>query len=143
VREGEVLPVLYWALLLGALAGGLWIWTEDALSVALLGGAAVGAFAVAGGLAVRRRRRDRPDMDAVPDISLSTALIAAALAAMLIGAEAGLWLVWIGAGTLAFGIGGLMRELLAARRALKAAVTSGRVARADGSRRAPPARSGE
>jgi hypothetical protein len=35
---------------------------------------------------------------------------------MLVGAVAGLWLVLLGAGLLAFGLGGLLRELRAERR---------------------------
>jgi peptidoglycan/LPS O-acetylase OafA/YrhL len=116
LREGAV-AILAWAVLLAALAAMLWIWTEDAIPIAMLGGAAVATAAL--GLVAALRRRRREGLRAVPDLSLATALVGVALAAMLAGAEAGLWLVYVGGGLLALGAGGVARELLAARRAAR------------------------
>jgi hypothetical protein len=110
--------VAAWSALLGALAGMLWIWSPgDELAIGLLGGAALAALALAAALAVASRRSpSEPVLRRVPDLSPATALVALAVVAMLLGARAGLWLVSIGAGLLALGIGSLVRELNAARR---------------------------
>jgi hypothetical protein len=110
--------VLAWAGLLAALTAVLWIWSPgDELAIASLGGAAVAAAALGAGLAVLARRApSEPAARVVPDLSPPTALVAIAIAAMLFGAVAGLWLVLLGAGLLAFGLGGLLRELRAERR---------------------------
>ena len=84
------LTVALWGAFLAVLTTALWIWFPDALSVGLLGGAAVAAWAVAGGFA---------------------------LAGMLYGAEFGFFLVLISAGLLALGLGRLAAELRAERRA--------------------------
>jgi hypothetical protein len=116
VNRGPAIALLAWAGMLAALAGMLWIWVPELLVVALLGGAAIATAALGVLVALRRPPRDGR-IEVVPDLSLATALVALAAAAMLLGAEAGVWLVLIGAGMLVFGMGALTRELAAERRA--------------------------
>jgi peptidoglycan/LPS O-acetylase OafA/YrhL len=116
VRDGPLVPIV-WALLLAPFAVMLWVWSPSALQDALLGGAAVAAALVGVALALRARSAagdDRPRP--VPDLSPSAALIAIALATMLVGASAGPWLIWIGAGLLASALFLLARELRTSRR---------------------------
>ena len=115
-RYAAGLVVLVWAGLLAALGTMLWIWDPEALVVALLGGASV-ATALIGAIVAYRARQAGKAESRVPDLSLGSMLAALALAAMLVGAEAGVFLILIGAGTLALAVGVLARELgLGARR---------------------------
>jgi hypothetical protein len=87
------------------------------IEAALLGGAA--AATVLGGLLVwrldvRAGERERPRV-LVSD-SLATTTLVTGLALALLGAGFGFWLIVIGAGVSALGIGGLAREMLAGRR---------------------------
>jgi hypothetical protein len=114
------LTVALWGAFLAVLTTALWIWFPDALSVGLLGGAAVAAWAVAGGFALAVRRWSRDDLGdarALPEVSAGAAVTAVALAGMLYGAEFGFFLVLISAGLLALGLGRLAAELRAERRA--------------------------
>ena len=110
--------VMAWGGLLAALAAMLWIWSPgDEVAVAVLGGAAVATLVLGVMLAlVERRAPSEPRARLLPDLSPATALVAIALAAMLVGADAGLWLFLLGCGLLAFGLGGLVRERRAERR---------------------------
>jgi exfoliative toxin A/B len=110
VRYAPALVVLLWAGLLAALAAMLWIWDPEALVVALLGGAAA-ATAVLAAVVARRARRPGSAEIEIPDLSIGAAVAAIALATMLVGAEAGLFLVLIGAGLLLFALIILAREL--------------------------------
>jgi hypothetical protein len=115
--RGSVLVPLVWSSFLAVLAAVLWIWSPgDELAIALLGGAAVGAAVVGLVLAARARWRGEPGRLVLPDLSPATSLLAIAVAMLLIGLEAGPWLVWIGAGLLAGALFGLARELRLARR---------------------------
>jgi hypothetical protein len=83
----------------------------------MLGGAS--AACLLAGLALwwldaRRGELERPR--ALPDTSLAAACLAAGLALALLGAGFGLWLILIGAGIVALGAGGLVREQRARRR---------------------------
>jgi hypothetical protein len=109
------LPLLVWATFLAALAGMLWIWTDDAIPIALLGGAAL-ATAVVAAVAALAGRTLGEEVRWVPDMSLATAVIAAGLTAVVLGAEAGLWLVYAGVGMTLFGVAGLVRESAGARK---------------------------
>lgn len=93
-----------------------WIWSEDVLPPAVFTGQAIACIAIAVFIA-RRELSDR--VRALPDLSYATVAVGLGASAMLSGVAFGLWLVLIGAGITAFGLGGLVREHLAARRALR------------------------
>ena len=97
---------LVWAGLLTVLALVLLAWTRSALENGLLFGAAAGVLLLAG-LALRARE---PRRRVVPDLSYPTAVAAAGLGLAVAGSAFGTWLVLIGAGVLAIGLAGLVRE---------------------------------
>jgi hypothetical protein len=119
VKTGA-LVLLIWSLLLAihvpVMAA---IFNENSTSVLLLGGAAAATALVSLGVWVGRRRAEGEDPDVerpVTEVSMASALLGAALALMLLGAQFGVWLVLIGAGLLLAGFGGVARELRAERR---------------------------
>jgi hypothetical protein len=64
-----------------------------------------------------RARHEDPDaVRPVTDVSLASALVGASIALMLLGVRFGVWITEIGAGLLALGIAGVVRELRAERR---------------------------
>jgi MFS family permease len=85
------------------------------------------AFAIGGTLviALLSLLRERPRSPARPrivaDASMASALVGIALGVMLWGAFIGEWLLLIGAGLLALGFGGVLRELYLGRRLDRAA----------------------
>jgi hypothetical protein len=118
--KGGALVLLVWSLLLALYVVVMAaVFHEEATPIWLLGGAAAGTAIVALGLWVRRRRAEAEDPDVerpVTEVSAASALVGAALALMLLGAQFGLWLVLIGGGLLVAGAGGVTRELRAERR---------------------------
>jgi hypothetical protein len=118
VKSAAGTAVAVWSGFLAALALLLAIWVPgDELANLLLWGAALAAATLAVVLTiVARRAPAEPKLLAVPDLSLGAVLIALGLIAMLVAGAAGLWLLYIGAGLLAFGAANLVRELRAARR---------------------------
>ncbi len=64
-----------------------------------------------------RRRRDEGTR-LIADSSFATVTLVAGVALALIGAGFGLWLILIGVGVAALGLGGVVREQRARRRAL-------------------------
>jgi hypothetical protein len=117
------------------LAWGAWLgaWTavqslfihatfpERTIQWVMLGGAA--AATLAAGVIVWRldHRLDagEPASRLLTDQSVASATLVVGLAVALVGASFGLWLILIGAGVAAFGLGGLVREQLARRRAVR------------------------
>ena len=121
IRAGQVL--LAWAALIGAWTVMLWIWSGDAVPVALFGGATLTMAAIGSAALLLGRRRPTPgetepvgEVRAVPDLSLGTFALAAGLAAMALGAVFGLFMVLIGAGLALAGAGRLTTERRAERR---------------------------
>lgn len=114
---------------------GLWlgVWTavqsafvhatfpERTIQWVMLGGASAAALVV--GAIVWRLDRHRDDGEPVArllaDESVASATLVVGLAIALVGASFGLWLMLIGSGVAAFGLGGLVREQLARRRTLR------------------------
>jgi len=92
----------------------------SAAELALLGGA--GAACVLAGVVVLvvERRRPPPEVQTLPDLSPPVVLIAFGVSALLVGAEAGPWLMFLGGGLALIGIGALARERVAERRAERA-----------------------
>lgn len=113
--RGGAGTLLVWAGFLAALAATLWIWSGEALPVALLGGS---ALATAGAGAVTGVLREPADEGErwLPGTSPGTALIAAAIVLAPVGAVFGSFLTLIAAGLLALGAGLLVVELRGARR---------------------------
>jgi hypothetical protein len=123
----SAVPLACYALLIGIAAAVLWVWSPYALPSALLTGGAAAIAVIALAVAVRDRRvgakapgpgaAERP----VPDYSVSILALAYALPTMLVGAYLGLYLILIGGGVLLLGLGGLIREWRAERRAVRRA----------------------
>ena len=121
IRAGQVL--LAWAALIGAWTVMLWIWSSDAVPVALFGGATLTMAAIGSAALLLGRRRSTPgeteavgEVRAVPDLSLGTFALAAGVTAMALGAVFGLFMVLIGAGLALAGAGRLTTERQAERR---------------------------
>ena len=85
----------------------------DWLTPVLLGWAAAGTLGLA---AVVALGGEPAGPRAVPDHSAATVAVAGGVAAMVLGAEAGPWLIYLGAGLTVFGLAGLIRERRAVRR---------------------------
>jgi hypothetical protein len=101
------LVLLAWSALLAVNATVLLAFDGGALPVALLGGAAAATAVLAAVLAALRGAGGR---DAAPSLSVPTALAAAGVAGLVLGAELGTWLVLISAGLLALSLAGLAHE---------------------------------
>ncbi len=108
-------PVLAWAAMLGVAAAGLAVWERhrwEALPLA----AAAAAAAVLGAVLLAWRRRTA-ERRLISDSSAASAVCAAGIALVLLGPAAGVWLSMIGGGLLLLGLGGILRETRAMRRA--------------------------
>lgn len=84
----------------------------------------IGGFMVALGLFLTvtglRHNRAAPVLS-LPDVSPPTTFTAFGFVLMALGSAFGLWLVWIGGGVVLIGLGGVIREGRAQRRALRRA----------------------
>jgi hypothetical protein len=111
------------------LAWGLWLGALTALQAAfapkpiqfsipaVASAACVTAGLVAWALDARQGQDERPRP--IADGSVATVALVVGLAVALLGAGFGLWLILIGAGIVALGLGGLVREQRARARALR------------------------
>ena len=120
MRPGAVVFGVF-GLLLGTTGLLLFLWGEDALAYGLLLGAAATSFLTAAGLTLTPRAAPEWDADlvrAVPNTSWAAAAIGIGVALIGIGVIFGFWLVLGGAGLGIAGVGGLIRERRATRRAL-------------------------
>ena len=112
--RGGAIPLLFWALLL-ALSGTLnAIWAGITIQTATFGAAVIATLVTAAALLARPRRRGA---EAVPRASFAAAFTAVGLAVLLFGLTFGHFLIYFGAGMILVGLGGLLRELRAQRRA--------------------------
>ncbi len=118
-RRPAAIPFAVWAILLGALAGVQAGFGGQLLPVLVQAGAAAlsGMIALGIVLAARTERRRLAGRRTVPELSLASVLATVSLAAMLIGASVGGWLIIGGGLGLVTGAAGLARELRAERRA--------------------------
>jgi hypothetical protein len=114
--KGAAAPLLAYAGLAAVLAAVLWVWDDDPLPPALLTAAALAMGVTAGLLA---RGAAAGELRAVPDLSAATALLGFAIPTLLVGLYLGLYLVLIGGGLIVLGLGGLVREAFAVRRATR------------------------
>ena len=91
---------------------------EGVETPALFGGAAAVMVVVALYLRLAGLGRSvQPEREAVADLSPATVWLAVSVVLLTVGAELGLWLVLIAAGAGVVGVGGVIRELSAQRRA--------------------------
>lgn len=77
--------------------------------------AAAGAAALVTGLAILATSEAPPDREALPDLSVPTAFAGVGTIIVFAGMAAGAWLSVIGAGVLAGGLIGIVRERVAMR----------------------------
>jgi hypothetical protein len=126
MRAGAI-PLLVWALLLGALCAAHWIWTGDTLQVGSFGFAvglvlACAAITVASDRDTVRRGApsSEPELRAVTGSSLGAPLTGLAVVACGFGLVFGSFLVFIGVGLFVAGVFVLGRELAGERRARRA-----------------------
>lgn len=106
--------LLAWGAWVTALAAMLAIWSPGNATPLLLFGGGVPAAAAAA-YVWRRPADDSARM--ITDSSIGTVLLAVGISIALVGATAGLWLALVGGEIAAFGLGALIRELRAMRRA--------------------------
>ena len=115
----SAIPLAVYALLIGITSAVLWVWTPYTLPPALLSGGAL-LFAVLALVVALRGRRETPADEVertVPDLSFATVGVALGIINIVVGLYLGLYLILIGAGILAFGLGGWIRGARAQRRA--------------------------
>jgi hypothetical protein len=110
VRRAAIV-LLAWGLWLGVLTGVQAVFAPKLIQFSIP--AVAGATCLAAGLVVwaldrRQARGEHPR--AITDSSIATVTLVIGLAVALLGAGFGLWLILIGAGVLALGLGGVMRE---------------------------------
>jgi hypothetical protein len=96
--------IAFWAALLALWTAVQLFFSPDAITLALLGGAAMGVILLA-----LIARRERPSRDA-PDLSPATVIIAFGAAALVSGAELGTWCIALGALITACGLAALLAE---------------------------------
>jgi uncharacterized membrane protein HdeD (DUF308 family) len=113
-----VIVLAGWGLFLLVLAGVELLFDPTPTELALEGG--VGLAALLAGLALgvagrRARSRSAAHTRAIAEGSMATMLAAIGVACMAFGAEAGPWLVLVGAGVALVGAGELARERRAER----------------------------
>lgn len=98
-----------WGLFLAGLALMLLLWTSDALAISLLAIAAAATLAVAVPFLLGLAREPRARF--VPDLSVSTAVVAIGLSLVVAGIAFGPWLWLLGLGVVAVGLAGVVAEL--------------------------------
>ena len=117
--------VMVWALFLAICWVVQWaLFDPDLIAFVMLGGASVLTVLMALWALLAGGRRDAPadeGIEAVPDASHATVLLGLTVLLAVLAPELGAWLAYTAAGTGALAIGGLTRERLAERRAVRAA----------------------
>jgi hypothetical protein len=114
-----MIVLLGWGAMLLAAAVLQLVLGGEPVELALQAGVGLAAVAVGAGVAAARGRSTAPrpgERWRAADRSMATVLTAVGVALMAFGAEAGPWLVLIGAGGAAIGAAGLVREARAQRR---------------------------
>jgi hypothetical protein len=112
--------LLGWGLWLGVLTGLQAAFAPKLIQVSIpvvASSVCVIAGLVLWALDVRQGQDERPRL--ITDGSLATVALVLGVAVALLGAGFGLWLILIGAGILALGLGGVVREQRARARALR------------------------
>lgn len=106
-------PVLIWGALLAVLAAIQAAFTVRDLQISVALGIAAGVLIIGALVGVKKIPTGAR---LLPESSYATLAVAAGIVMVALGVIFGLWLILIGSGVLAFGLGGLVREALAARR---------------------------
>jgi peptidoglycan biosynthesis protein MviN/MurJ (putative lipid II flippase) len=118
--RGAGYTVMAWALLLFVINVPMPTIFHENRSATIIAAASVVACAVVGAALWLWRGRspgEDPDLDRpVTESSLASAAIGVAIALIGLGTQFGVWLVEVGAGLLAFGVAGVIREVQAERR---------------------------
>jgi heme A synthase len=110
LRAGAVVP-LAWAGLIAIQSAILFAFPAGLLVHLLNAGMVVTMLLIGAALLTRRRGRDEAGTTRpVPDGSAATLLLAAGVAAAVLGAALGTWLLLIGGGLALLGLAGLVRE---------------------------------
>ncbi len=112
--------LIAWGLWLGVLTGVQGVFAPKLIQFsipAVASAACVFAGLVVWRLDVRQARGERPRL--ITDSSMATITLVVGLAVALVGAGFGLWLILIGAGITALGVGGVVREQRARSRTLQ------------------------
>lgn len=120
--KGPGAHLLAYGLLLSGLTVVLFGWRPlEPVTVLQLGGAAALCLVIAALVGLRpaagERRGGGEESRGVPDLSVATVLLAAGVVLVVVSPPAGRWLALMGAGILALGAGGLVREARAQRSA--------------------------
>lgn len=117
--------VMVWAFFLAICWVVQWaLFDPDLIAFVMLGAASVLTVLMALWALLAGGRRDAPadeGIEAVPDASHATVLLGLTVLLAVLAPELGAWLAYTAAGTGALAIGGLIRERLAERRAVRAA----------------------
>jgi hypothetical protein len=100
--------IAFWAALLALWTAVQLLFSPDAITLALLGGAAAGVSLLA--LIARRERRERRPRREAADLSPGTVITALGAAALVSGAELGTWCILLGALITACGLAALLAE---------------------------------
>jgi hypothetical protein len=106
-------PVLLWGCFLAVLAALQAVFSARDLQIGVALGVAAAVLLIAALVAARQPSRGTR---LLPESSYATVMTAVGIVMVVLGLIFGLWLILIGAGVLALGLGGLVREMLAARR---------------------------
>ena len=113
--------VLVWAVFLAGLTlTQVLFFMRETYSYGLLGGAALATVLLGVFLFARRWRVLGEAQRLLPELSYATVAVGLGLAAIVVGAPFGLWLVLPGVGLLVLGASGLVREYRAERRGPRA-----------------------
>jgi hypothetical protein len=126
--RGGSIPLLVWGSLLFGLMAICWIWTDDAIQVAVFGFAVLavwgGAVLVAAESRRESLRRGPPaatgEPQAVPTASVGAVLVAVSVASIVFGFAFGRFLVYFGGGLLFAALSLVLVELRGERRAGRA-----------------------
>jgi hypothetical protein len=117
--RGAARVLLAWALLNALILVPMPTIFNENPTPAITYGAACLACAIVGVACWLWPRAEGEDPDGerlVTDVSMASALIGIAIALMMLGIQFGIWITEVGAGLLALGIAGVVREVRAERR---------------------------
>lgn len=121
--------LMVWALFLGICWVVQWaLFDPDLVAFIMLGSASLATVLLGLWALLAGGRRETPadgDIEAAPDASHATVLLDVSVLLAVLAPELGAWLAYTAAGTAALAVGGLIRERLSERRALRAAREGG------------------